>query len=241
MNYGATVAFMRRANIGPNSGSLRLWAEVETKLNGRLVSPYALQLLTKHLDPAVAVTTPAEVPAEVMMALRVAWDKISARGSDLVVEKAPVKSGQPRKEAPARMRRLNGGEGFVGAHTVREQLTAARLAIAEEQLRYKKLQTDRLAGMMCDKATVEDSMRQLGLIIQRWLIRIPAKFSGKMVKLGFLSDAQLRELEKSLHEEVPVFLRELKADTSAAVSDAVAVASARRYGDKNWSAEVGTA
>jgi hypothetical protein len=60
------------------------------------------------------------------------------------------------------------------------------------------------------------------------------------VKSGNLTDAELRELERNLQAEVPVMLGELRQDIASSITEAVAVAGARRYGDKNWSAEVGT-
>ena len=62
-----------------------------------------------------------------------------------------------------------------------------------------------------------------------------------MVKHGNLSDAELRELERTLQAEILVMARELRQDLATGVAQATAVAGARRYADRNWMRAAGSA
>jgi hypothetical protein len=220
--YGVMMARLLRYGVRIGHDRLRYWADAQKGFADKLISGEALRLLAEHAKPQIGTTTPVEVPGDVFKVIRAAWTAIGAPGSPLLTTKDDV-------------------DGIPEDFSTSAKLDIVRLETQQENLRYKQLVSRRLQSMMCDRMQVESECKRAVLIIQRFLRNIPARMTGELVKTSALSDSELRILEKVLQDEVMITLREVRAAFDAVPAEAAAVAATRRYSDRNWSVQAGSA
>jgi hypothetical protein len=205
MKYMATVMLLRRSHVRPRMGKLYAWADVAMAAvckRKSLLPPGSLQLLAKFVDPEIAVSTPAEVPADVLQVMREAWGEIGSHGSDLLVGKAGEPS-QPQRKAPAEVGRAKGSDRLAAAIAHRDWLDETRL----ESMRHMR---------------VPMRNNTSGWVLQTSPVRSPLPAIDVLARIMTLSDAQLRRIGKARRDDIPIIVVEIWRDMAEAVSTAIA-------------------
>jgi hypothetical protein len=204
MKYMATVMLLRRSRVRPRMGKLYAWADVEMAAFSKrkpLLPPRALQLLIKFVDPAIAASTPAEVPAEVLQVVREAWGEIGSNGSDLLVENEPEPS-HPQRKAPVEVGRTSGSEGLAAAIAYRNWLDSTRLEV-----------------MSCLRVPMRNNTS--GWVSQGLPVRAPLPAIEVLARIMTLSDAQLHRIEQAHRDDIPIIVVEIWRNMTEAVSTAI--------------------
>jgi hypothetical protein len=213
-SYGSIAGQVTRLGVRLGAGRTRVWADAVKKLPGKFADEESLRHLAKHVDVGKAGSEPIEVPGEILEMMKRAWKKIGAPGCPMLVTAEPV--DEIPEDLPTNVK-----------------LDRVRLATQEEHLRFKKLQSERLTGMMCDRKSVEAEVRQIALKTQRFMRTIPAKVTGHLVKLTSLTDDVLREIQQAFDEEIVAFIREFQKDAMEIPVNAMRVAATKRYGERD--------
>lgn len=238
LNYPQTTNLMIKHRVFATTGKLRAWKDVWKLFRPRIIPPNTLKMLLEHVDPTVQSYEPTPVPAKVLTALKKAWKRLGVPGSDFVTVK-----GKPKP-----LRKPNGTLNIQEAQEEDEdveepvfaRMERAKLKVQEENLAFRQLQTQRMSGLMLDRATVRARSRVMGIMMQRFLTALPAVVTGELVKVAALSDGQLRAVERTLQDLVPRLISELRREVTEMDKDAATIASSARYGDRNWSGNVDT-
>jgi hypothetical protein len=229
LNYSQTTNLMIKSRVFATTGKLRAWKDVLKAFQGRLIPPKTLQALMKHVDPAVQAFEPTIVPASLVTALRKAWKRLGVPGSEFVVAEGKAKPTEKSVKVQS--------DEEDEEEPLHAKMERAKLRVQEENLAYRQLQTQRMKGMMVDRAAMRARARVQGIMIQRFLVSLPAVVTGELVKVAALSDGQLRAVERTLQDLVPRLIAELRRETAEADKDAAAIASSHRYGERAWTSD----
>jgi hypothetical protein len=222
VTYGAVIVALRRFGV-PARGGLRAWADVKRRMGHKLIDARVIEKFAKAVDPQSSTTKPFVVSPELAAEIRAAWRAKGSKAEEGLIQSRTDSSGGVEKPT-------EGSDDLAKQADQQFRYQQARAVGAEEQARWRRLQSRRMAGMMCDRQTMQAEAAVAGRIVGRFLLGMPARMAGYMQQHTAMTDAEIRAVEQSLDREVPGLLSELNKQLEQAERQAAAVASSQRYG-----------
>lgn len=240
-DYRQTVAAMHETGLrssGPDK--LFRWVDVEDALGRRFISYDAIERIAQHIDPGNRSTASYDVSQEIYDMAVAAW---AAKGSVpqgvMKARAAPKKRGRPPKpKSPDDAAPSNDAVRLriEEERRLQQEITQERLAGHRETNEFKRLQASRLAGLLCDRATVKAKNAEVGASVRRFIMDMPARVTGYIQQIVALTEEELNLLEKSLGNEAGAMIAELRRDIERIDRDAAGVAQQRRFGERGGAA-----
>jgi hypothetical protein len=222
MTYASTVVTLRRAGVPARDG-MRSWREVKAAVGSRFINSGTIAKFAKAVDPQSQTSTPFVVSPELEAEIHKAWLAKGVSVKEGLIRSRTDSSGGEEKPT-------EGSDDLAKQADQQFRYQQARAVGAEEQARWRRLQSRRMAGMMCDRQTMQAEAAVAGRIVGRFLLGMPARMAGYMQQHTAMTDAEIRAVEQSLDREVPGLLSELNKQLEQAERQAAAVASSQRYG-----------